>query len=343
MELAQFFTDYKTWQTAISFYSNETAADIDWMQQLPSFWYTDVENINACASNVIIINCFTEGVHSADCFNLYNKDKTYIIFTNDIWDTKQSACSLPNYHNVYYPTFLFDTVDNWFSSHRLPFYLDKLYEFGDKPMLFVSTIGSKKNHRTVLVDHLTENIKYKNYILRYAGKDFAQPSNHLDLHYVVNNKFDAYSNIIDEHFHTISDSIPIDLWNSAYVNFIVETDFDFSGNWFLTEKTIKSLLSGQPFVVLSNTWFLRGLRALGFRTYNTLWDENYDAIGNTQQRIDAIIYLLNSFDHFDWQAKQHELESIANHNARNLLRLNNLGNKVFRDFENLANQLRAQI
>ena len=83
---------------------------------------------------------------------------------------------------------------------------------------------------------------------------------------------------MEKYYHSISQTLPIDLYNQCRFNLTVETDLDWTNEFFLTEKTVKNLIIGMPFVSVSTPHFLKNLRSLGFETYSSVWDESYDDI-----------------------------------------------------------------
>ena len=123
------------------------------------------------------------------------------------------------------------------------------------------------------------------------------------------------------------------MYNQADFNLVVETDIDYEYGFFLTEKIIKCLITGMPFVLVATPYFLKYLKDLGFHTYNELWDESYDDELDYTKRIDKVIDLCNNLDLFDWQANQSALELIALKNKCNFLNLNWVIDAEFRQFE----------
>ena len=57
---------------------------------------------------------------------------------------------------------------------------------------------------------------------------------------------------------------------------------------FLTEKTARPLLWGMPFFLNSGQYALKALRDMGFRTFDTLWDETYDTLPDAHARATAM-------------------------------------------------------
>jgi len=331
-------TDYKIWKTNSNFYNNNhDSVDIEYFSKLPCFHYSEVEAINKCNSNVIVIDNITESIHSKIYFRQYSNDKHYIIFTGGTWDKDKHDIGVKSYDIVYQWFFLIEMIDTYMSPHRFCFYFNKTYDFQyPKTHTFFSTIGNVRNERDIVVENIINAVVYKNYILRYSGEDLAMPSDHLDIVSFVSGEFDPYTDIIPEYYHNVSQSLPIDIYNSSYLKLVVETDIVENNCFFITEKTVKALITGIPFIIVSTPFFLKILQDNGFKTYNTLWDESYDSILDYKMRISAISDLLNSLEHFDWQRHKKELQDIANHNLQNLINLNKIMNDFFINFENVV-------
>ena len=120
---------------------------------------------------------------------------------------------------------------------------------------------------------------------------------------------------------------------------IVETDLSLNDGFFLTEKTIKSLIVGQPFVICASANHLKHLRKLGFRTYDSLWDEGYDNITDFKQRMSVIVDLCNHLKDFNWVTHCHKLIEIKQHNQKIFSRLNSIADAEFTRLENIIKKL----
>ena len=134
-------------------------------------------------------------------------------------------------------------------------------------------------------------------------------------------------------------TLPISTFNLTRLALVVETSITYNHSRFLTEKTFKPLVSGQPFVIYGAHNHLKNLRDhYGFRTYHELWDEGYDELWDHTARANAIIDLLNSLEHFDWKAAEPKLKEIANHNFRNILHLRDIySNESINELDNIYN------
>jgi len=334
--------DYKIWATAKSFYKNKFKVDIDWFFDLPIFHHTDIDNISKCDSKIIAIDCLTEGIHSINNFRKYPRDKHYIIYSGGNWDKTKYDIGITLYDILYYPFFIFELVDNYFSPRRMCFYLDKHYNFVyPKQYNFVSTTGTVRPERDKIIQQVVKNMNYDNFIYRYSGEDFGQPSKQYDIVNFELGDFDAYTPIIQEYYHSVSQTLPIDMYNQCYFNLCVETDCDWDKNeFFVTEKTVKCLISGIPFVSVNHPHFLKGLHDHGFRTYNTVWDESYDDELDYEKRLDKISQLVNHLGTINWSSIKSKLEDIASHNMKNLTTLDVILDKFFNNLESVAARLK---
>jgi len=333
----QFIKRYQVWKDYKNFYNNTSDPYLikDDPMGIPCFHYRDVESINNSTSKIIAIDCLTEGIHSIDWFNQYRTDYHYVIFSNGWWDKEKYKLPF-SYNLVWHLFFLFEMCNNYNSPERFCYYIEHDYNFDyPKPCVFVSTIGNVRPERTELVEWLSNKLTYKNFILRYSGQDLGIESSALDVIQFTPGNFDPYTNILEKYYHSVSQSLPLNLHNQGYFNLIVETDLSQTDEFFLTEKTIKSLITGQPFVIFSTAKFLQHLRSLGFKTYDSVWNENYDQIDDFHSRTEQIAELCNQLSKFDWNAYKHKLQEIKQHNQRTFNRIANIAKQEFLNLETI--------
>ena len=327
--------DYIIWRSCNNLYNNKkSSVDITEFCKLPCFNHAEVDAINACDSDTIVIQCMAEGIRQKKNFKQYDRNKHYIIFTGGIWDKDKHDIGITSYELVYNWFWLIETLDRYMSPHRFNFYIDKTYDFNcEKPHVFCSLVGNQRPERELFVNQLINKISYDNYILRYSGEDLACPADHLDVVSFTLGEFDPYTFILPEHYHNVGATLPIKIYNSSYFNIVVETDINVNDSFFITEKTTKCLISGMPFLLVATPFFLKNLHDRGFRTYNTLWDESYDSIIDLDARIDALVELADRLKDFDWQKHKQELQSIAQHNLRNFINADKITNDFYKSFE----------
>lgn len=336
-----FLQRYQIWLDYTNMYGNKHKNSIVEINThgIPCFHYTEIDEINQNQNSIIAIDCLTEGIHSINFFKQYCKNNHYIIFCNDSWNCNTHNLDI-KYSLITHRFFLFEMADTYLSPQRFCFYLDKIYNF-DYPKLciFSSTVGNVRPERDQFIHTLQNIVSYDNYILRYSGQNLAIDADMYDVVNFQQGMFDPYTSMLDKYYHTVSQSLPIAMYNQSYFNLVVETDLTTKDNFFLTEKTIKALITGVPFVIMATPYFLKNLKELGFQTFDSVWDESYDSITNFDQRIIAIGNLCNQLGNFDWEFHKRQLQSIAQINQMNFLNLNRLANKEFVEFENSIERL----
>jgi hypothetical protein len=93
--------------------------------------------------------------------------------------------------------------------------------------------------------------------------------------------------------HSLTDSR---YHNDSYCNIVMETHFDAdqSGGAFITEKTFKPIKHGQMFFVAGAAHSLAALRDLGYKTFDHVLDNSYDAIDNNTQRWQCLSHSIAS-------------------------------------------------
>jgi hypothetical protein len=325
----QYCSLYKNPQESTDIVINNTGIPCYW-------WDLDIE-INDNTSNIICIDALTEGANLQERFTTYDKNKEYIIFSNGWWDVNKYdfgfKYKLCVYNYIWYNFIVLMTYPQYIN-----YYVNKTYQITkNKSNLFCALIGANKPARDYLVDEIKLRIIPDNYILNYCGKEMGQPSRQYDLNY--NFKEFRPATPIEEVLeqYTISYSIPTELFNSARFNLVVETNIDLISEFHFTEKTLKPLIIGMPFIVMSSPYYLENMHKLGFRTFNELWNEDYDKIEDFKDRVTALIGLINNLTNFDWNKHKEKLQEIVNHNKINVIY--NSGNNIINQFNNIGTAL----
>jgi len=106
------------------------------------------------------------------------------------------------------------------------------------------------------------------------------------------------------------------------IELVAET-FTLGTAFFPTEKTIRPLVTGKPIIVYGPANYLSRLKNLGFKTFNSAWDESYDQYQGPERwhKIHNVIstFLSNPQDEqLDIVAS---VQPIVEHNRRNLIKI----------------------
>ena len=122
------------------------------------------------------------------------------------------------------------------------------------------------------------------------------------------------------------------------IEVVLETLFDDT-RWHLTEKTLRPIACGKPFILAATPGSLQYLRNYGFETFAELIDESYDAITNSRDRLDAIVQEMKRIAALDTAAKQvlyTKLHAIAERNKQRFF--NGLFDQVMNEYKTNLDQ-----
>jgi hypothetical protein len=98
-------------------------------------------------------------------------------------------------------------------------------------------------------------------------------------------------------------------------------EVDCDDSFYLTKKTIKPIVMGHPFMVLSTKHFLKNLKELGFKTFGDFIDESYDECDNAGDRVDIISKNLERLDMTESKKFYNDTRPICDHNQNHLMYL----------------------
>lgn len=101
-------------------------------------------------------------------------------------------------------------------------------------------------------------------------------------------------------------------YNDYFLEIVAETDI-LSTNW-ITEKTVKNLYIGKPFLLMSGVGSLAKIRSFGFKTFSPWIDESYDTIENIDLRLTAIKKEIDRLAAVDLLALHNSIKPILEHN-----------------------------
>jgi hypothetical protein len=99
-------------------------------------------------------------------------------------------------------------------------------------------------------------------------------------------------------------------YDESLIHVIAETNF-IEDIMHLTEKTMKPIMYKQPFIFVGPQYALRCLREMGFKTFNNVWDENYDEIDSNSDRMMSILALVEKIARMSAEEKIKISEQVA--------------------------------
>lgn len=102
----------------------------------------------------------------------------------------------------------------------------------------------------------------------------------------------------------------------AFWHIVTETVF-YHDKLHLTEKIFKPIVSKQPFMLLAAPGNLAYIKSYGFKTFDSVIDESYDAIQDPDARVDAVVAQMKWYSELSDNDKldvMKKLEPIIEHN-----------------------------
>jgi len=108
----------------------------------------------------------------------------------------------------------------------------------------------------------------------------------------------------------------IAITQNCFCSLVTESKFHSSMPNF-SEKTLRAIISGRPFVLLAPQGTLQLLKDLGFKTFNKFWDESYDLELDPTKRFEKAMFVVKEIlekEHLDIES----MMSILQHNQQHL-------------------------
>lgn len=125
-------------------------------------------------------------------------------------------------------------------------------------------------------------------------------------------------NFIQPTTATANDSADFNVqdYEQTNIEVVLETLFDDS-RLHLTEKSLRPIACGQPFILVATHGSLEYLRKYGFKTFGHIWNEDYDLETDPCARLDKVVELMREIA--DWEAdvfesKMKAAQEIAQYN-----------------------------
>jgi hypothetical protein len=109
----------------------------------------------------------------------------------------------------------------------------------------------------------------------------------------------------------------IHLYDNIFLDVVCETMHQ-GRTFYLTEKMARPLLTGTPFVVFGPRNYLQNLRRLGFKTFDSVWDEGYDSHDDSDRlhQMEKLLDQIAKFSLADMNTILKHIQDILEHNKR---------------------------
>lgn len=109
------------------------------------------------------------------------------------------------------------------------------------------------------------------------------------------------------------------------VELVAET-FVRGDTFFPTEKTVRPIIGKKPMVIYGPKNYLKHLKELGFKTWDTIWDESYDEYEGIERwnKMKPIIDQIHFWGDWEWKPILEQAQEIADYNFNHFLNITTL-------------------
>lgn len=203
--------------------------------------------------------------------------------------------------------------------------------------IFDALMGYAREHRVFVYNSILKHDLESKILLNYIGNNYDQkwiPGTEHDTDVNVPPPFFAASVIPIPNFgySRMASFLPYKVYNQSWFTIVTETRFH---QRFITEKTAKPLAAKKLFVFFGAKHHLKDLKELGFKTFDSVIDEEYDTISDNETRwqaaFDQVQYLCNQ----DPAKVYTKILPILEHNQKHFFELNLL-EKAFSEVKAIA-------
>ena len=281
-------------------------------------------NIKFSEKNIIVVETLIQFKQLVSR-KLLDLSKQYYIISESYWDTNKYQFENVNYTLLYYSWELNDfqnritnrdNVYHHLNYTNVPNQYEPVYDF-------LCLAGRGKPWRNVFIKHLLEKVDVSNSLVSYFGKNLGSKDLlELDINYSrEQNTFEQefYKPINDfKHSYVRSYFTKPELFSKTKFSVIVETEAE-NNEYHVTEKTLKCLVTGHPFIVIGTYKYLEFLQNMGFVTWGSEFSEDYDNIINLEDRIIEVVNTAAKLMKFNFDKSK--LLEMQKHNLHNLCRL----------------------
>lgn len=214
----------------------------------------------------------------------------------------------------------FNTTVHFYKNY-LPEIMNRFSPYTTKEKSFEILLGRKKPHRDAVYNFARQRLNYYDYEMRYFNFTDALISEdaerwafeHRGLKH--NNNLEWTVNHVEYYGHimSLSQVIPIEIYNRTAYSVVAETNWDNDYSFF-TEKTAKPIIGKRLFIMFAGKGYLQALRNMGFKTFDSIIDESYDNESDNIVRYQMACQQMHWLTKQDQQTILDQVKPIAEHN-----------------------------
>jgi hypothetical protein len=227
--------------------------------------------------------------------------------------------------------------------------IDEIYNQSDKPYKFLFLNGRARQHRKYLWQRLRQlglldqalwtmldssPVEWKNLPLWSGNTNLMAeitPIQHLPSKYEYAQYQNTHIDTVKLKQHFIKQQLFNNTWGEVYLqtepyrdtyfSLVTETVFVESNRSFRTEKIVKPLAMGHPWLAVANRGYYRDLHNLGFQTFSHVIDESFDQIDSPQDRIERIVAVVEDLCQQDLASFLDSCYNVCKYNQQHLVEL----------------------
>lgn len=230
-----------------------------------------------------------KNVSELENFLIDNNSNLYVILGGDERSKSYENIKkypIKNVNFLFWSTFLLH-YSYYGLEYKLPIYKDK-FPLKNIDKLFLCLNGKPRYHRAKFIDQLVKNDLFSIGVVSWNRVGVEE----YEFKYFENitTKLDGFVYI------DLSTVYSEKLLSDVLFNIVTESS-THNDMLFYTEKTFRTLLIGQPFLILGAANQNLGLKKYGFELYDNAFDYGFDNSEDLDHRISGIIYNLEKYKH----------------------------------------------
>jgi len=207
--------------------------------------------------------------------------------------------------------------------------LDQLDPYTVKPKYFDILLGQKRPHRDEIFAYIKDHNLADQVVMTYINDGMQSFQNKQTDEWIWESAGLEIPNWPIRHtvrpvkYHdqiiSLSQIIPISIYNETAYSLVAETWGIDNRFTFNTEKIVKPILAERLFLVASNQYYLRNLRALGFKTFDGIIDESYDLEPDYKLRCQMVGQQISFLSQQPQDVILSKIKEITHHNKQLML------------------------
>ena len=218
----------------------------------------------------------------------------------------------------------------WFYMHRLYQNWHPLIDHSNKKFDFLYLNKNPRSERKYLFYSLKKTNILDNSLYTW-WENFPKQDNSKRIRLPEEYEVPAYKK--DYPVMGLDQTIHLLPYEHSKINIVTETfcERKLPIRGFITEKLWKPIICLQPFVVLGYQHYLKDLKDMGFKTFDSVWNEDYDNASNPYKRADDIIKLMSKIKDMNSNELYKQTEQIRVHNRNLFFNYPNMRDRITKD------------